>query len=418
MTEKVIYTLSQPLKPVVYILAEDLEDGVSLSFVNESSKAEYTVAATQSSPEVSSFVDSTQEPQRSNSSVSVEQWKKTKSAEELKKLTPGFDNRGCHCFANAALKQLILNSKGYVAEHYNVPDFAKDLAKAFQDLNQSFYDCREGKGDQKTVTAARTKLIKSIENLSRTQIPGLDGNEEVALEYLKEQFKSYGGQEDDAHIFADAICQLCGLIEPENTLHIHHVYPLVQSWQGKTQIESDGIDNGSYFSIDPDGEDLPTILSSQLESTDETKVDVLNDADEKITLEARHKLSSNRCDDCKSLQSLRIQAKIFLGKDSRKITGAKALLTDNDDQINVILGDKNSEFNCLQFSIRSVVCHSGGKTVNSGHYITLENLGNGDWLVHSDHQTSTFKGNLRKFFATYPDMLPYLFDLKKSEDNL
>ncbi|MBM7072598.1 hypothetical protein JQC92_11260 [Shewanella sp. 202IG2-18] len=167
-----------------------------------------------------------------------------------------------------------------------------------------------------------------------------------------------------------------------------------------------------------DGKNLSDILSSEFQSTHASRVEVTGDDGNIKQLASTSVSSSIRCKASEKLKSLKIQAKIFAGVDRRKPIEPCALFTDSDDHLIISIVDSSLDFKFLDFRIRTVICHIGSRSVNSGHYFTLENLGDQRWLVHSDRSIKFYKGNLKAYFTHNFSTLPYLSDLEKNVDEL
>ncbi len=392
---------------------ENYEDFVIINHETDSASKSYYVS-TQADPELCSFVSNSDQVASVKHDVIVHTWQISKSPSEIEKLTPGFENEGCNCFANAALKQLILSSEGYEVYSDKVPKCARKLAYSYKNLNKLFYQYRNNKCSQCEVDAARKAFFVEIRKLQESNCSGLDENQRVALTYLNEQFRHFGTKQWDSQIFSDAVCQLCGMIDEDNGLFLHHTYRLKKSWEGKMTYESDARDNGSFFSVDVADRSLAEILSSEFESTDESWAEAKGMNGKVEKLDATSVVSVARCNNGERLQSLKIQAKIFSEEGSRKSVTPNVFFTENDDDLTILILDFESRFNFFNFRIRTVVCHLGGRSVNSGHYLTLENLGEKNWLVHSDNSIKLFKGNLQSYFESNPNTLPYLFDLQRT----
>ena len=64
----------------------------------------------------------------------------------LQERTPGFPGSSNKCFANAALKQLLLEPGNQEIDLVKVPLFALPLTKSFLDLSAAFHNVRSGSG--------------------------------------------------------------------------------------------------------------------------------------------------------------------------------------------------------------------------------------------------------------------------------
>ncbi|MBM7072597.1 hypothetical protein JQC92_11255 [Shewanella sp. 202IG2-18] len=136
------------------------QDFVVIHCINNSAEPSYAVSShTQVEPKFEAFVNSDTRSIKSNSGATFQCWSVDKSSTDIQKLTPGFESEGGNCFANAALKQLILGSAGYEVSPTKVPVFAGKLAQSYKKLNELFCSFRVGKCDQREIDRARTAFF-------------------------------------------------------------------------------------------------------------------------------------------------------------------------------------------------------------------------------------------------------------------
>ena len=284
-----------------------------------------------------------------------------------------------------------------------------------------------GVGSVNEVMKTHKAFFVEIRKILKTPDKGLTASHAAALHNLQYIFGDLIQRQQDAREFADNICEICGLNRAENTVFRHQRFELHQESKSLnvSQVQSDATVNCSYFVVDPNGKTLSENLSLEVLADAESFIDITK-GEQKKTKDATM-FSSLSCESFEHLESIRVVAAIFRPGDRRDAAGGRALLSDDDDCIKLTLrkkiefdkGSKDSytepdiEIIEANFKINTVVFHVGGMKVNSGHYVTMENLGDRYWLIHNNNLVSVFEGCLKQFVLLNPAAVPYLVNLVK-----
>ncbi|RYV04067.1 hypothetical protein SOPP22_01290 [Shewanella sp. OPT22] len=119
------------------------------------------------------------------------------------------------------------------------------------------------------------------------------------------------------------------------------------------------------------------------------------------------------------IELLRIQVKLFdsygfgeLSSQSRLGFKAKGLIPRGDTIEVDILNSTTNKTETCKFRIQSIVVHEG-KSLNSGHYYTLERGDDNTWIKHDDDLVTVSTKSLSSHFSLFSDAAPYLIVLEK-----
>ncbi len=348
--------------------------------------------------------------------------------EQIRARTAGFSGGYNRCFANAALKQLLLEPRNKSIEILKLPESLQPLALAFEDLFDSFHKIRNNKDVPVIISKQSNAFFTKLKVFLSGNPVGLNSDDLLAYQNLKSLFGDFWQQEQDAREFSDSLCQLFRLNTPENMIFERKRFELTPPSQSLqvSCVQMQKPELGAFYMIYPNGKPLAEILSAET-LVDEKSSTYVVQGEQTKTKNARL-FNSSACASIDKVVSLRLCASVFAYPNIRKVKEGQALFIDNDDNVYVtfrknldIAEDQKEsctstvvETASANFKIHTVVFHLGGSTVNSGHYITLENLGNEFWLIHNGLTITVYGGNMKKFVAQNNQCIPYLINLVKA----
>ncbi|RYV01132.1 hypothetical protein SOPP22_16380 [Shewanella sp. OPT22] len=340
--------------------------------------------------------------------------------------TPGFKRGLNSCFKNAALKQLLLEPNEGAINLKVVSSSVKPLATTYNNLSESFRKVRQSLATKSAVDTSYDLFIKELSIFVGKTHKYLDEDETAAYRQLRGTLKHSFQAQEDAKEFADSLCVLFKLYKPENVLYRRQRYVIASEKLGLNGevSQSDSSSFGAYFFVYPKGKSLSQTLSEEI-CTGATTLELTRDGKmEKLPATLYESVS---CDAIDSITSLRIAVGCFGFPDIRKPKEAQLLLNGNNDIVplcfrkkieikdgcvNGYMGADVHEFKA-NFKVNTVVFHIGLTTVHSGHYITLENLGGDNWIVHDDSEVYSYVGTLTNFIHQNRKAVPYMFNLVK-----
>ncbi|MGI9282657.1 MAG: hypothetical protein ACR2PX_23925 [Endozoicomonas sp.] len=335
--------------------------------------------------------------------------------------TPGFRNSGNQCFANASLKQLIIGvdaltlqqirekSKGMIKERAAV-------ANAFADLSEATFKVRNGESvPPKNMDHLHSDFFVKARALAAAKPNQHWRQTDKDLSDSMKRLLPRGGQpQHDAHEFATGMMNLLGLNEPSHQLAL-----LRQSKSLLSDDESERLGGAhTYYPVEArKNQNLPQSFGYTREVIEDYRWHGAYEAPTEVI----NRISSP---DPAALKSLKIQCKVY-GPDpdllaqgvfqSRKLISESRAMLGNPPVFNMpVYNTRTHQEENHPFRIKSIVVHLDGPTLESGHYVTLEQY-EGKWYKHEDSVVSELPEGIQGFFNRKPDAVPYLFDLERAD---
>ncbi|MBM7072596.1 hypothetical protein JQC92_11250 [Shewanella sp. 202IG2-18] len=347
--------------------------------------------------------------------------------EQIRDKTVGFSGGLNMCFANSALKQLLLEPGNQELAMLSIPHSVHPLAKAFQSLSNVFHDIRAGNRHPKSIYHVSKAFFSALIDFRSSNPKGLKGADLLAYQKLKGSIARWFQREQDAMEFSDSLCQLLRLNKHENTIYERNRFELTPPSESMhfTHVQSQKPELGAFKMIYPKGKLLAETFSEEVEADKESFITVVKGQYSKTKDACLY--NSFGCAAIDEVKSIRLCASVFQHPNIRKVEGGHALFDEDDDSIclkfrknlDIEEGQKESytdptvEVVSANFKIHTVVFHVGGNTVNSGHYFTLENLGDKSWLIHDGLSISIYEGTMKQFVLNNRQCVPYLLNLVK-----
>ena len=336
--------------------------------------------------------------------------------------TPGLRNHnGANCFANAALKQIIVGLAP--ADVLNIqmaragkPPEQSAVMTSFLQLAEAVIAQRNGH----TVDTDIDELHQAL--LEKLAIFGLKGNSGEALT-MRALLVDGAWSQQDSQAFAACLIDLLGLRDSTQELYrFEATYSLEDTRQrhhtGSSTLYypitlKTGSSLASYFEPEPEVmEGDNKVEWEDKRYTDENGMQV--EYVEKTKLRSI-KIASPGNPDTQCLRRIRIQAKLFdydweNQQGIRSPEAARALVLNQTDTHLPILNTNTLNIEQVPFKIHSVVVHLGGESVDSGHYVTLEHQ-NDRWYLHDDCFVKELPNGIEGYLKEYPGAAPYLIDM-------
>ncbi|WP_062270275.1 ubiquitin carboxyl-terminal hydrolase family protein [Endozoicomonas arenosclerae] len=335
--------------------------------------------------------------------------------------TPGFMNSGNRCFANASLKQLIIGMDHSTVQQ--IREQAKGMIKeraaavnAFADLAEAVTQVRQGKAAPSgRIDQLHTDFFAKAQALAAAKPTAQwEQVDKDVADLMKRLLPWLGQPQQDAHEFATGMVNLLGLNDP-----IHQLALLRQNKSLMSDDESERLGSAhTYFPVEArKNQNLPQSFGYTREVIDDYR---WHDAYEAQT-EIINRVSSP---DPAALKSLKVQCKVY-GPDpelmaqgffqSRKLILESRAMLGNPPVFNMpIYNTRTHQEENHSFRIKSIVVHLDGPTLESGHYVTLEQH-EGKWFKHEDSDVSELPDGIQGFLNRKPDAVPYLFDLERAD---
>ncbi|MRI32463.1 hypothetical protein EOPP23_05620 [Endozoicomonas sp. OPT23] len=340
-------------------------------------------------------------------------------------LTPGFQNFGNTCFANAALKQIIIGMEPDQPERIkkatkNLIQERKELAIAFADLADAMIRVRRKAPTtgKKTPEELHENVMVKLRAFAHAADSDSWSQEDQDYQSLmRKLLPKEGYPQQDSQEFIGPFIELVCLRDDSQELKTFKQTVSVNGERSRQFLQ----DGDVYHQvIIHDKFNLAQALACRKEEIPDVE---WTDQATPVLLDSEM-MERVAHDNPGSLKTVKIHARLFdfdrekaLKGDLRiyKLSGhASALLGSNPVYELPIynLTTKKEEF--VPFEVQSVVAQSGS-TIQGGHYFTIESCGD-HCIIHDDDQTEPFNGTVFDFFNSYADTAPYLIELKKVMD--
>ncbi len=366
-------------------------------------------------------------------------------------LTPGFQNEGNQCFANAGLKQLILslspsdipllkeNTKQL--EREKTPEEAHNLLRS-QLLSEGLSpkEASEALVLVETHSPAKARVTHAFAELAEAVLKARQSGhaDNANISRLHKAFfdavKAYGqSQESGASVFAKLFP--AGKLQPQqdpaelltplfDLMGLNSLYPRLAYYQ---QVRSlDGQRTRHKSEIGSPLALIPAAKQKTLAAGFEPVQEMMT-GDNKVrwdegkgkvdTLRDSIKTDMFAHSDPANLKKVHVNAGLFAmdmyGRALRRGSEARDLLKEVPQTIPVTLFNKTTmKQEQYPFTIQSIVVHLGSDSARSGHYVTLEQQ-NGQWILHNDSRVTRLEGSLDDYFEQQKGAAPYLISLKR-----
>lgn len=339
--------------------------------------------------------------------------------------TPGLRNHnGTNCFANAALKQIIVG-----LSPADLLDIRTACAKAPPEQSAvmaSFLQFADAVIAQRIGKTVYTDINKLHLNLLESLVTfGLQGDSSEA-QTMKALLVDGAGGQQDSQAFAACLIDLLGLRNHSQELcRSEATFSLAdehkRSRTGSSTLYypislKTGSSLANYF--EPESEKMEGDNSVEWEDKHFTNENGMQVEHVTKTRLPSVKIAYPGNPAPQDLRRIRIQAKLFdydwqNQQGLRSPEAARELILNQTDTLLPILNTTTQNIEQVPFTIHSVVVHLGGASVNSGHYVTLEHQ-NGHWYLHDDYFVTELHNGIEGYLEEHPGAAPYLIDLTRT----
>ncbi|MCW7551460.1 ubiquitin carboxyl-terminal hydrolase [Endozoicomonas gorgoniicola] len=339
--------------------------------------------------------------------------------------TPGFRNHnGVNCFANAALKQIIVGlapedllniQEAFVGK----PSEQKDVMTSFLKLANAVIAQRTGHTVDTDVDTLQQTLLENLVLFGLL----VDSHEARTMKTL---LVEGGKSQQDSQAFAACLIDLLGLRDSTQELCR---FETTCSLEDNRRRHHTGHSTLYYPITLKTGSSLVNCFEPESEVMDgDNKVEwedkrITNENGIQVEHVTKTKLSSLKTASLgnpapQDMRRIRIQAKLFdydwaRQKGLRSTKAAREFILNQTETRLPILNTETLNTEQVPFKIHSVVVHLGGESVDSGHYVTLEHQNN-HWYLHDDRFVTELPNGIEGYLKEHPGAAPYLIDMVRN----